>query len=136
MGFREENTDTPNQIQQTLPDDQPTISLNYLYEFSDGDPIFIKDMVATFINESPKTLEELQLALQDKQWETVYKTAHKLKPNFMMLGMKAQQETAATIEKIVKSKDYSNALLPDLINQLMAAAEKAYPILREKLQTI
>ncbi len=136
MGFTEEiAVETPVAQEIILPN-QLTISLNYLYEFSNGDRLFVKDMVATFIKESPKTLEDLRTAFKRENWEVVYQTAHRLKPNFMMLGMKDQQNTAAEIEKIIKQANYDSPALQGLIKQLEMAAEQAYPILQEKLQEI
>ncbi len=111
----------------------PIISFNYLYEFSNGDRLFVKDMVTTFIKESPKAFEELHHAFKRKNWKIVHKRAHSLKPNFMMLGMKAQEETAAQIEKLIKREDYQEDIIFTLINELESAAEQAYPILQQKL---
>jgi len=136
MGFAKEIEVEEPTMNAVIPANQPTISLNYLYEFSNGDRLFVKDMVATFIKESPKTLADLQSAFNRKNWEVVYQSAHRLKPNFMMLGMKDQQNTAAEIEKIIKQANYDSEDLQLLINQLESAAQQAYPILREKLQEI
>lgn len=120
-----------NNIEQPL-----IISFDYLYEFSNGDRLFIKDIVETFIKESPKAFEDLHIAYKKKNWEVVYKRAHSLKPNFMMLGMKAQQEAAAQIEKLIKKEAFKDDNLLHLIKQLETAAQQSYPILQEKLKEI
>ncbi len=112
------------------------ISFDYLYEFSNGDRLFIKDIVETFIKESPKAFEELHYAYKKKNWEVVYKRAHSLKPNFMMLGMKAQQEAAAQIERLIKKEAYQDDNLFHLIKELETAAQQSYPILQQKLTEI
>jgi len=81
-------------------------------------------------------LYELQIAFTKKDWEGVYKIAHRMKPNFMMLGMKTQQDTAAQIEKMIKRENYSSAIIQNLIQELEEASEQAYPILQEKLEGI
>ena len=136
MGFRADKDLAKASEVPTLTSDLPTISFNYLYEFSNGDRIFVKDMVDTFIKESPKTFEELNEAFAKKDWEGVYKIAHRMKPNFMMLGMKSQQDTAAQIEKMIKKEDYTVGIIQQLIQDLESAAEQAYPILEEKLAGI
>ncbi len=122
--------------EQTTRLEQPTINFDYLYEFSNGDRLFVKDMVETFIKESPKAFEELHRAYERKNWKIVHKRAHSLKPNFMMLGMKAQEETAAQIEMMIKNEEYQEETILTLIKGLELAAVQAYPILHQKLTEI
>ena len=93
-------------------------------------------MVATFIRETPINFKEIKNAYHHKNWEDVYKIAHRLKPNFMMLGMKSQQNIAANIEKLIKTENYSSKTIFELIEQLESAAQQAYPILLEKLRQV
>lgn len=136
MGFCPERVDSNKAEEEIITQKELIVDLNYLYKFSNGDRIFVKDMVSTFLKESPKKLEDLQTFFQHKNWEEVYKIAHSLKPNFMMLGMKAQQATAAQIETMIKQTNFEMPILQDLIIQLESAAEQAYPILQEKLQEV
>ena len=92
--------------------------------------------IETFIKETPISFEELQSAVTKMDWVEVYKIAHRMKPNFMMLGMKAQQDTAAQIEKLIKKEEYSKPVIQNLIQELALAAEQAYPILQQKLQEL
>jgi len=133
--YPQEELEIPPKPPSNNPE-QPSINFNYLYEFSNGDRLFVKDMVETFLKESPKAFEELQYAFKRKNWDIVYKRTHSLKPNFMMLGMKAQQETAAQIEKLIKKEEYQEETLLSLINGLETAVELAYPILQQKLKEI
>ena len=133
--YPQEELEVPPKPPSNNPE-QPSINFNYLYEFSNGDRLFVKDMVETFLKESPKAFEELQYAFKRKNWDIVYKRTHSLKPNFMMLGMKAQQETAAQIEKLIKKEEYQEETLLSLINGLETAVELAYPILQQKLKEI
>ena len=90
-------------------------------------------MVHSFINEMPSMLENLNKALFDKDWDNVYRIAHRLKPNFMMVGMKQEENIAGTIEKMAKSETKDTHQIEMFISQLSAASELAYPILKEKL---
>ncbi len=111
-----------------------SIDLDYLLDFSDGDRNFVKDMVNTFIKETPISLSNLHEAFKEKKWEMVYKVSHQMKPNFMMLGMKCQENMAAQIEKMTKEQDFNESEICTLIEQITSAAHQAYPILKEKLQ--
>ena len=112
------------------------IDLKYLYDFSNGDAAFVKDMVTTFLADTPSAFQQLHTAYADKKWETVSKTAHRLKPNYMMLGMKDQQETAFQLEQITKQNPFEEQEVFQLIKDLEKATEVAYPILKQKLEEI
>jgi len=113
-----------------------SINLNYLSDFSNGDSDFIKDIVESFIRKTPLLFQQLAIAYQETNWEEVYKIAHRLKPNFMMLGMKAQQTQAAQVEQLIIKKDYQDPTILQLINEMETAVVLAYPILQEQLQEI
>lgn len=63
----------------------------------------------------------------------MYKVAHQLKPNFMMLGMKEQQNMATRLEKIAKYDNENKEDVPMLIHQIIMDTEMALPILQEKI---
>ena len=113
-----------------------TIDLQYLYDFSNGDRSFVKDMVMTFVKDAPVSFQLLQDAYAEKNWEVVSKTAHRLKPNFMMLGMKAQQAIALEIEQQTKKEQFDEREIQRLILALEQATQQAYPLLERKLQEI
>ena len=109
-----------------------SIDLSYLYDLSQGDPIFIKDMVQTFIKEAPAYLSNLSKAIKEKDWENIYKVAHQLKPNYMMLGMTAQQDVALQLEKLAKQQEDQEKAW-SLYLQLEQDTHKALPMLEEKI---
>ncbi|MBV6655255.1 MAG: response regulator, partial [Mameliella sp.] len=69
-----------------------TVDLEYLNEFSGGDQDFIKEILSTFLTDAPVSIDNLAEGLAQENWDTVYRMAHQLKPNFLMLGMPAQQD--------------------------------------------
>ncbi|MEO1437342.1 MAG: PAS domain S-box protein, partial [Bacteroidota bacterium] len=65
-----------------------SINLDYLKEFSGNDPIFIREMVDMFILQIPGALEEIEKHYFSKSWERLYEVVHRIKPNFLMVGLK------------------------------------------------
>ncbi len=106
------------------------VSLDYLQEFSNGDEEFIKEMINMFLDNTPVDIEALQKHLMAQNWEQVYKTAHKLKPNFMMVGMKAQEKVSENIEVLTNEDNIDKEQITSLIKNLVIDAEAAYPILK------
>ncbi len=113
-----------------------SISFDYLNEFGGGDTSFIRMMVETFLEEAPKTLETLGQSFQTKEWETVYRSAHSLKPNYMSLGMNVQQEVAIEIEEMVKTENIDEPKMLLLIQQLQRETDASYQLLRDKLNEL
>ncbi len=112
------------------------IDLQYLYDFSNGDSAFVRDMVTTFLVDTPSAFKNLHVAYADKNWEMISHTAHRLKPNYMMLGMKEQQETAFQLEQKTKQNQFEEQVVLQLINDLEKATEIAYPVLKKKLEDL
>jgi PAS domain S-box-containing protein len=109
-----------------------TINLAYLNDFSGGDKGFIKEIIQTFLQEAPTNIEQLAEGLRNKDWDTVYRMAHQLKPNYMMLGMSAQQELALSVEQMAKTASEESEI-ETMAAQLIADTQHAFPLLREKL---
>lgn len=112
-----------------------SIDFAYLNEFSGGDEGFIKEIVETFLHEAPTNLEHLADGLSQEDWDTVYRMAHQLKPNYMMLGMTAQQEAALSIEQMAKTGPGREKIEP-MIKQLVADTKQAFPLLKEKVTAL
>ena len=112
----------------------PTFDLEYLYNFSNGDQKFVEDMVQTFLKEIPIALEVLQTGIIEKDWKTVHNTAHRLKPNFMMLGMKHQQRQSETIEQMIKKDKIDKVKFDLLTKQIKEAVASVFPLLNQQLQ--
>lgn len=77
-------------------------NLDKINEMADGDDEFIKSVVAVFLEEVPQDLEELEKALGLKNYDAVYKLAHKIKPNVDLLGMEQSRVIALQIETLGK----------------------------------
>lgn len=111
----------------------PKVDLTYLHEFSGGDPIFIKDMLETFLAETPDALVALENYAETEDWQEVYKLVHKLKPNLMMLGMQQLQEQAITIEATIKENDFTADYLNSLLEPFIQQVKLSFDPLQQEL---
>ncbi|MEO1485615.1 MAG: Hpt domain-containing protein [Bacteroidota bacterium] len=78
-------------------------SLDKINEMAEGDQDFIVSVVSVFLEEVPTDLEGLEDAIGQKDYESVYKLAHKIKPNVDLLGMEQTRATALEIETLGKN---------------------------------
>lgn len=77
-------------------------NLDKINEMADGDEDFINSVISVFLEEVPQDLEDLEIALNQKNHEKAYQLAHKIKPNVALLGMEQTREAAFEIETLGK----------------------------------
>ncbi|WP_396637240.1 Hpt domain-containing protein [Maribacter sp. R77961] len=77
-------------------------NLDKLNEMADGDKDFIESVISVFLEEVPVDLEALEIALKEKNHESVYQLAHKIKPNVDLLGMEQTRAAALQMETLGK----------------------------------
>lgn len=80
--------------------------LDKLKEMAEGDTDFIEAVMATFVDEVPADLIKLQAAIQVVDYNSIYKLAHKMKPNLELLGLEKARVNALEIEKSGKGKEH------------------------------
>ncbi len=78
-------------------------NLDKINEMAEGDQDFVTSVVSVFLDEVPADLEGLENAIADRDYENVYKLAHKIKPNVDLLGMEQTRATALEIETLGKN---------------------------------
>jgi HPt (histidine-containing phosphotransfer) domain-containing protein len=77
-------------------------SLDKINELADGDEDFVQSVVSAFLDEVPEDLEQLEVAVHQKNYANIYQLAHKIKPNVDLLGMEQTRAAALDIESIGK----------------------------------
>ncbi len=112
------------------------VDLTYLKEFSGNDRIFMREMIETFLSETPSSILQLKQAVAANDWDSVYKMVHRLKPNAMMLGMLDQQEQCTQIEVAIKQKTTEPVELKPSVHQLIQEIQLAFPLLRAELEQL
>ena len=105
------------------------MDLGYLMEMSNGDTHFIGTIIDAFLAETPTALKNLEAFVHQQNWDQVYKLAHKMKPNFAMLGMHHLQEMTADLELFVKKTPVIESESASLAYSLISLAEKILPLL-------
>lgn len=94
-------------------------NLDKINEMAEGDQDFITSVISVFLEEVPIDLEGLEKAIAERDYENVYKLAHKIKPNVDLLGMEQTRAIALDIETLGKNADN------------MTQIEEKFPILKK-----
>lgn len=79
-------------------------SLDRVHAMSEGDDDFVMSIIQLFLEEIPADMAVLKEAIAEKNYEKSYQTAHKMKPNFEIMGMDDSRELALSIEQLGKQK--------------------------------
>lgn len=99
-------------------------NLDKINEMAEGDEDFVLSVISVFLDEVPADLEALELALKEKNYEQVYKLAHKIKPNVDLLGMEQTRAVALEMETLGKSASNMNDI------------ETLFPILKTDIRQV
>ena len=62
-------------------------SLDYLEEYANGDKAFIQEIIRFFIDEIPKVIQDLEIAFNKSDLETIRMLAHKTNPQMAIMGL-------------------------------------------------
>ena len=73
--------------------------LSYLMHLMDNNAEIVLEVLAIFKSEVPKDMLNLELHLQNKDWELLGKTAHKLKSSVGNLGLTKLRDLFLFIEQ-------------------------------------
>ena len=107
-------------------------NLDKINEMAEGDEDFIISVISVFLEEVPVDLQALETAIGEKDFNQIYKMAHKIKPNVDLLGMEQTRANALEIETLGKSEGSFEAikdkfpLLKKDVEQVIMELKKDY----------
>ena len=80
------------------------LDLSYLKEMSGDSAEFMIEMLDTLVEQIPVYLEDLQRAVDAKDWKAASEFAHKVKPTFYYVGREDIRDYVQVIEHNAKEK--------------------------------
>ena len=103
------------------------VNLDYLNDMSDGDRNLILEMIELFISEVPGYLSLMNEYLNQKNWESLGKLAHKAKASASIMGMNDLADDLKKLEHQTREGTNSDEY-PDQVqninNQFTIATEE------------
>lgn len=76
--------------------------LSYLKKVSNDNQEFIDEMVQTFVQTIPHSLDQLEAALRQSDWLKVSRLVHQIKPSLALMGIHALKDSAVILEETFK----------------------------------
>lgn len=80
------------------------LDLSYLREMSGDSAEFMIEMLDTLVEQIPVYLEDLQRAVDAKEWKAASEFAHKVKPTFYYVGREDIRDYMQVIERNAKEE--------------------------------
>ncbi|WP_118972343.1 tetratricopeptide repeat protein [Taibaiella koreensis] len=108
---------------QALPD--KVTDMSFLNQFTGGNPEKKKKYIGMFLDNGPKLLEKIRLALQDQDYESLKVAAHSMKPQLSYMGVKEEVSNIFLIEQSAGQTAHQENL-PQLVAQLEKLCLKAF----------
>jgi len=113
--------------------DKKLYSLDQLREISMGNEAFVKRMIQLFSDRLPLLLGQIKDAYQNNDFQTVYSTAHLLKPSIDSMGIISIKSTIRDIETMAKENIPSD-LLREHISKIDFILMTVFEQLKEELK--
>ena len=101
------------------------IDLEYLNTRTKSNPQLMMEMITLYLEQTPPLINAMKNALQNKDWDSLHASVHKMIPSFAIMGMNVDFENMAR-----KVQDYAGSLqhseiIHDMVLQLDTVCTQA-----------
>ena len=94
------------------------IDLNYLHQRTKSNPVLMMEMISLYLAQTPTLINAMKQSLQDKNWELLYSSAHKIIPSFSIMGINTDfEKMAKKIQDFASTQVLADGI-PDMLLQL------------------
>lgn len=112
-----------------------TVSLDYLREITNHDPLLMADLIDTFIRQVPREIAKMKVAWQQQDWPALYLAVHKSKPNFNYVGVASVQGMLDRFERDVQAQTNQSSY-PERIRRLEEFVARTIPALEAEKKSL
>jgi CheY-like chemotaxis protein len=117
----------PTAVPRLTSASHPGIDLSYLQRVSNNNQAFVNEMVQAFLQSIPRSIEEIDHAMQTENPQALARALHKIKPSLTMMGLGEIKEKVVTIEGLSKTTP---------AHEVHASVEHLLKSLREAFQAL
>ncbi len=98
-------------------------NLDYLRSVSGNNREFIHEMITTFLQSMPATLDEMQIAVQQSRWDRLSRLAHQIKPSFTLMGLDSLRPKLLYLEENGKAGTKLDGL-PEVVDEFIGSCNQ------------
>lgn len=112
------------------------VDLEYLNQRTKSHPRLMMEMISAYLEQTPPLVLALKHSLNDKNWDLMYASAHKMIPSFSIMGICIDFENMAKkIQEYAVAQKQSDEI-KELVNQLDKVCSQACKELEEEFNRI
>jgi CheY-like chemotaxis protein len=111
------------------------VDLSYLKGFSNGDNEFVVVTVRAFLNQMPVYIDKIKKLYEEKKWDELKFTAHRVKSSVGLLGIKELEKITKSIEEYTGDKINIESV-PDLIVRMDTIFQKAFKEIETEIKNL
>lgn len=115
---------------KTIPAEKKLYDLSKLRKLTGNNDDYYKRMIHIFIDSSKQAIEELTKAFDAKDLDTIYRTAHRIKPSLDHLGVSSLHHIIRSVEIRAKAGENS-AMLAQEINEIKSTLQSVLADLQQ-----
>jgi PAS domain S-box-containing protein len=124
----------PNSYSQFSENEIVNLDFTYLLDSCQGDHVFVQEMIEIFLQEVPMAMKQMEVELDNNNWQAIAAIAHRIRTNYMMIGLNIQHDNALDIEKSIMMNDFNEEEIRSKIRRLNSDSIVVYPLLEKKLK--
>jgi PAS domain S-box-containing protein len=94
------------------------IDLDYLKHLTKSNPELMMQMISLYLDQTPTLISAMKQALQEKNWNLLYTTVHKLIPSFSIMGINSNFENMAKQLQELAYKQFDSDEIPKMVLQI------------------
>jgi hypothetical protein len=100
-------------------------NLSYIKEISGGDVDFVDDMIQTFLETAPQTIQRLWVLYNENNWQSLGYDAHKFVPNTIFMGITEVDQYLDEIYAITQSNNIDKTKIEQNLRFIEEKCNKA-----------
>jgi HPt (histidine-containing phosphotransfer) domain-containing protein len=112
------------------------IDLAYLNRLTKSNPVLMMEMISLYLEQTPPLITALKKSLQEKDWQLLHSTAHKMIPSFSIMGISTKFEEMAKTIQDYATKPLQIEDIKNLVYQLESTCSQACNELKEEFKHI
>ena len=109
------------------------IDMEYLMQRTKSNPQLMSEMIALYLEQTPVLISTMKQSFNDKDWDTLQATVHKMIPSFSIVGINQDFENMAKkVQEFASKQNEENDIL-EMVLQLENICSQACRELEEEL---
>lgn len=101
------------------------VDLTYLYKRTKANPELMMEMIELYLEQTPSLISKMKQSLSDKDWASLYTSAHKIIPSFSIMGINSNfEEIAKKIQEYSGTQEHLDEI-QELVLQVETVCSKA-----------